>query len=357
MKKSIPGQAHGLRPVGSFFSYPLVTGSPPLLTTGLAFGRFRARMAVETGETSLTLPHYANKAMAADYYETLGVKRDASEEEIKRAYRKLARQYHPDRNPGDKQAETKFKEVQKAYDVLSDKKKRTQYDQFGEAGAEGGFPGYGPGGTTFHWETGDGSDIDPSDLFNQIFGGMGGTAGRRTRGARTRRPEPAAEPYETEISIPFTTAALGGSIDLRVNDRELTVKIPAGIEEGKKLRLQGQAPGGGDLSVVIRIQPHPYFRREGNNIILEVPLSLAEAVLGTRLDVPTLDDTRLTVKVPPGTSSGTRLRLRGKGINGGDQYIEIKVAVPAPANDRSRELIEEFARLNPQNPRAGLAWS
>jgi DnaJ-class molecular chaperone len=301
--------------------------------------------------------------MAADYYETLGVKRDASEEEIKKAYRKLARQYHPDRNPGDKQAEAKFKEVQKAYDVLSDKKKRTQYDQFGEAGPEGGFPGYGPGGTTFRWETGDGSGIDPSDLFNQIFGGMGGmggtggTAGRRGRGTRSRRAEPAAEPYETEVSIPFITAALGGSIDLRINDRELTVKIPAGIEEGKKLRLQGQAPGGGDLSVVIHIQPHPYFRREGNNIILEVPLSVAEAVLGTRVDVPTLDGTRLTVKVPPGTSCGSRLRLRGKGINEGDQYIEIKVIVPAPANDRSRELIEEFARLNPQNPRAGLPWS
>jgi DnaJ-class molecular chaperone len=300
--------------------------------------------------------------MAADFYDTLGVKRDASEDDIKKAYRKLARQYHPDRNPGDKQAEAKFKEVQLAYDVLSDKKKRAQYDQFGAEGPPGGFPGFGgggPGGATYRWETSDGAGIDPNELFNQIFGGgFGGAPPRGRRGARGRRPAPEpAEAMETEVSIPFQTAALGGSIDLRVGEKELSVKIPAGIEDGKKLRLTGQAPGGGDLWVVIRVQPHPYFRREGDNLVLDVPLALPEAVLGTKVDVPTLDGTRLTVKVPPGTSSGTRLRLRNRGINGGDQFIEIKVAVPAPANDRSRELIEEFARLNPQNPRAGLPWS
>jgi curved DNA-binding protein len=295
--------------------------------------------------------------MPADYYDTLGVKRDASEEEIKKAHRKLARQYHPDRNPGDKQAETKFKEIQQAYDVLGDKKKRAQYDQFGTAGPEAGFSGFGGGGPgTFHWETGDGSGIDPNELLNQIFGGKAGPGGRRGRAGRRTHPEP-PEPYETEVSIPFLTAARGGPIDLRINERELTVKVPAGIEEGKKLRLQGQAPGGGDLSVMIRIQPHPFFRREGNHIILEVPLALSEAVLGAKVDVPTLEGSHLTVKVPPGTSSGTRLRLRNKGINGADQYIEIKVVVPAPANDRSRELIEEFVRLNPQHPRTGSPWS
>ncbi len=296
-------------------------------------------------------------ASRPDYYKALGVDKRASAEEIKKAYRKLARQYHPDRNPGDKQAEAKFKEIQQAYDVLGDKKKRSQYDQFGTAGPEAGFGG--GGGPTFHWETGDGAGIDPSEIFSQFFGGMGGMGagpGRRARGGRTRRPQP-AESYETEVAIPFQTAALGGSIDLRIDGKELAVKIPAGIEEGKKLRLQGQGPGGADLSVLIRIQPHPYFRREGNDILLEVPLSLSESVLGTRLDVPTLDGTRLTVKIPPGTSSGTRLRLRNRGIRGGDQYIETKVIVPAPANDRSRELIEEFARLSPQSPRADLPWS
>jgi DnaJ-class molecular chaperone len=294
--------------------------------------------------------------MAADFYDTLGVKRDASEEEIKKAYRKLARQYHPDRNPGDKQAEAKFKEVQRAYDVLSDKNKRAQYDQFGAEGLEGGFPGAGGEGPhVYRWQT-DGADFDPGDILNQFFGGMGGATGRRTRAGRARRPEP-AEQYETEVTIPFLTAAQGGSVDLRIGERELALKVPAGIEEGAKRRLRGQAPGGGDLVVTIHVAPHPYFRREGNNILLEVPLSLPEAVLGTKVDVSTIDGTRLTVKVPPGTSSGTRLRLRNRGINGGDQYIETKVEVPAPANDRSRELIEEFTRLNPQNPRAGLPWS
>jgi DnaJ-class molecular chaperone len=307
--------------------------------------------------------------MPGDYYETLGVKRDATEDEIKKAYRKLARQYHPDRNPGDKQAEAKFKEVQDAYDVLSDKTKRAQFDRFGHVGPDGGFGGgrTGPRGQTFNWGGGPGGfqEVDPAaaaDLFRQFFGGGGGgpdveeILGRQTRGRRGRRTEAPAE-VQSEITVPFTTAALGGSVSLRVDDRELTVKVPAGVEDGQSLRLQGQAPGGGNLRLLLHVEPHPYFRREGKDIILEAPLSLSEAVLGTKLDVPTLDGTRLTVKVPPGTSSGARLRLRGRGIAGGDQYIEIKVTVPAPKDDRSRELIEEFARLNPQDPRAGLAWS
>jgi DnaJ-class molecular chaperone len=158
------------------------------------------------------------------------------------------------------------------------------------------------------------------------------------------------------VTIPFVTAALGGSVTLQVDGRELSVKIPAGVSDGQSLRLQGQGPGGGNLRLKLRIQAHPYFRREGNNIILEVPVSVAEAILGAKVDVPTLDGSRLTVKVPPGTSSGARLRLKGKGIAGGDQYIEIKVVVPSTIDDKSRQLIEEFARLNPQNPRSGLGW-
>ncbi|MCI0461010.1 MAG: J domain-containing protein [Gemmataceae bacterium] len=308
--------------------------------------------------------------MPRDYYEVLGVKRDATDEEIKKAYRQLARQYHPDRNPGDKQAEARFKEVQTAYDVLSDKAKRTQYDRFGFAGSEGGMPGGGqgfPGGFHFQWGDGAGGgfeSIDPEQMADFLrqsgidLGGFDlGGSGRRTSTSGRRRRGPAAQPAAAEVTVPFETAALGGTVTLQVNGREIDVKIPAGIGEGQTLRLAGQAPGGGDLMVKIRIRPHPYFRREDNNIILEVPLSLPEAVLGAKVDVPTLDGTRLTVKVPPGTSSGARLRLRGKGIKGGDQYIEIKVAVPAAKDERSRELIEEFARLNPQEPRAGLPWS
>lgn len=304
--------------------------------------------------------------MARDYYEILGVKREASEDEIKKAYRKLARQFHPDRNPGDKQAEVKFKEVQDAYDVLSDKTKRTNFDRFGTAEPQAGPGGgrRGPGGSTFNWggSGGDFQEIDPSqaaDLFRQVFGGGGDAGdifGRATRGARGNRRAAPAQEVESEVTVPFLTAAQGGSVTLQIDNRELAVKIPAGIDEGQSLRLQRQAPGGGDLKLKIHIQPHPYFQREENNIIIEVPISLSEAVLGAKVDVPTLDGTKLSVKVPPGTSSGSRLRLRGRGIKNGDQFIEIKIVVPAPVNDRSRELIEEFAKLNPQNPRANLSW-
>src|SRR6516162_1266691 len=281
--------------------------------------------------------------MAADYYDTLGIKRDASEDEIKKAYRKLARQYHPDRNPGDKQAEAKFKEVQDAYDILSDKAKRQQFDRFGRVGPDGGFGGHGGQGQTFHWGGPDGGfqEMDPgaaADIFRQMFGGggaqdLGDLFARQARGRRGRRQEAAPE-VSAEVSIPFLAAALGGPVSLKVNEQELTVKIPPGVEDGQTLRLKGQAPGGGNLLLVLRIQPHAFFRREGKNIILEAPLSLAEAVLGTKLDVPTLDGTRLTVTVPPGTSSGARLRLRGKGASGGDQYIEIKVVVPRATDER-----------------------
>jgi DnaJ-class molecular chaperone len=298
-----------------------------------------------------------------DYYEVLGIPRDASEADVKKAYRKLARQYHPDRNPGDKSAESRFKEVQEAYDILSDKTKRTQYDRFGFAGPQAG---NGPGGGgPFQWQSGgfNAGSFNAEDLGEILrqfgMGGMGGMGeegeafGRR-RGGRTRRPPP--QHAEAEAAIPFLTAALGGKVSLSIDGHQVDVKVPAGVEEGKKLRLAGQGPGGGDLYIKLHIEPHPYFRREGNNVILEAPLSLPEAVLGARIDVPTLDGSRLTVKVPPGTASGSRLRLRGKGIAGGDQLIEIKIAVPKADDARSRELIEEFARLHPQNPRDGLGW-
>jgi curved DNA-binding protein len=312
--------------------------------------------------------------MAEDYYETLGVKRNASEDEIKKAYRKLARQYHPDRNPGDKQAEARFKQVQEAYDVLSDKTKRGQYDRFGAAGLGAGHAGArgGPRDFSFNWGAGPGGQggpggfqqMDPSeaaDVFRQFFGGGGGGPvdmesifGQRAGRGRGHGSRPPPQEVEAEVTVPFEIAALGGTVNVQVDDRELAVKVPQGTEEGQVLRLQGQGPGGGNLRLRIRIQPHRYFRREGNNIVLDVPVSVPEAALGAKVDVPTLDGTRLTVKVPPGSSSGTRLRIRGRGIGGGDQYIEIRVMVPAATDDRSRELLEEFGRLHPQDPRAGL---
>jgi DnaJ-class molecular chaperone len=301
--------------------------------------------------------------MPRDYYEVLGVPRTASEAEIKKAYLKLARKLHPDRNPGDKSAETKFNEVQEAFNVLGDKNKRAQYDSFGFAGpggAHGGFPegaGFDPRAfqagsleeilRQFGGAGGGAGGIDLSELFGRA--GAGGGGRRRGRHAP-------AQPAEAEASIPFLTAATGGKVTLSVNGQEIDVKVPAGVEEGKKLRLPGQAPGGGDLYLRLHIEPHPYFRREGHNLILEVPIGLAEAVLGTKVDVPTLDGQHLTVKIPPGTSSGARLRLRGKGIAGGDQFIEIRITVPKIDDARGRELIEEFARLHPQHPRSGLGW-
>ena len=293
--------------------------------------------------------------MPRDHYEVLGVKRDASEAEIKSAYRKLARKYHPDRNPGDKQAEENFKEVQSAYDVLSDKDKRSQYDRFGFAGENGPFGG--GGGGPFRWGGGAGpggvhvEGMDPEaaeELLRGIFGGGGGMGGfgdvfgqaTRPPGGRSRRsraPQPESE-TEHEVRIPFLTAAQGGSIDLSINGQQGSVRIPAGVVDGQVLRIP--APGGGRVRLKLQVEPHPYFRREGKDILLEVPLSLSEAVLGTRVEVPTLAGERLTVKVPPGASSGSRLRLRGKGIDGGDQFIEIKVAGarsegrPQPRTDR-----------------------
>lgn len=304
--------------------------------------------------------------MPRDPYEVLGVNRNASAAEIKSAYRKLARQYHPDRNPGDKQAEARFKEVQAAHDILSDKAKREQFDRFGFAGLGEGAGAGGPRGQPFRWGGGapegfsvEGMDSEEAGEFlRQVFGGnMGDAFGGGPRPSpRGRRPRQAPrEEVVYEVTIPFLTAALGGSIDLRINNKEGSVKVPAGVKEGQTLRVP--APGGGTVLLKLHVEAHPYFRREGNNLFMEVPLSLAEAVLGTKVEVPTLDGTRLSVKVPAGTSSGTRLRLRGRGVSGGDQYIEIKVVVPAPTDERSRELIEEFARLNPQDPRADLPWS
>src|SRR5439155_9316920 len=240
---------------------------------------------------------------------------------------------------------------------------------FGAAGP-GGMPN-GPGG--FHFGGGGGpggfqTNIDPETaqrLFGDLFGafggegegagpfgdffGGGGRAGSRQRPERghTRRPRP-AEAVEAEMTVPFETAAGGGTVTLTIDGRQIDLKVPAGIEDGKTMRLAGQGPGGADVLLKVHVPPHPHYRREGNDLILTVPLSLAEAVLGGKVDVPMLGGGTATVTIKPGTSSGTRMRIRGQGIKGGDLYIEPQVTVPAPADARSRELIEEFARLNPQ---------
>lgn len=307
--------------------------------------------------------------MPRDPYEVLGVSKSASTEEIQKAYRKLSKKHHPDRNPGDKQAEATYKEVQSANEILSDPAKKANYDQFGFAGpGPGGFPGGGgggfpgggfPGGANF------GGNVDPAmadELFRTFFGGSAGGpdvgemfGGRRGKKARSRR---APEPVESDVTVPFDVAARGGNVALDIGGRRIDVKVPAGIEEGKRLRVPPEATGGTEVLLRVKIAPHPYFRREGNDVFLDVPIGVSEAVLGAKVEVPTIDGSRLEVKVPPGTSSGSKLRLRGKGLSGGDQYLVFKIVVPTGVvNDASRHLIDEFAKLNPHNPRANVPWA
>lgn len=302
--------------------------------------------------------------MANDLYQTLGVSRSASDDEIQKAYRKLARQYHPDRNPGDKSAEAKFKDVQSAFDVLSDKEKRAQYDQFGSVGGPGGMPGGGggPGGFNFH-ATGPGgfSPGDAEEIFRQFFGGGGGGnpfAGGMPgqAGGRRRRAAPEPEPQEAEISVPLETALAGGTMQFNIAGSTVSVRIPAGIADGKALRLAGQAPGGGDLLLRVRLLPHDHYSVEDGTLHITVPVSLAEAVLGGPVVVPLPDRSQVTVKIPPGTSSGAKLRLKGKGIAGGDCYVRLKVMVPPQTSDAAKRLIEQFAREQPHDPRSDPFW-
>lgn len=299
------------------------------------------------------------KRMANDLYDLLGVKKSASDSDITKAYRKLARQHHPDRNPGDKAAEAKFKEIQSAFDVLGDATKRAEYDQFGSTGGPGSG---GPGG--FHFRGSPGGQGfaagDAQRIFEQFFGGggagsnpFGGMGGSGPGRRRQAEPPP---PQESEITIPFEKAVQGGPLDLNIAGQSVSVKIPAGMEDGKALRLAGQAPGGGDLLLRIRVGPHEHYAVEDGQLIVAVPISLPEAVLGGPVDVPLPDGSQVSIKVPPGTSSGRKLRLRGKGIKGGDAYVRFQVMVPAEPSDKAKELIQEFAKHHADNPRTSPFW-
>jgi molecular chaperone DnaJ len=404
-----------------------------------------------------------------DYYEILGVKKSASAEEIRKAFRKLARKYHPDVNPGDKGAEEKFKALSEANDVLSDPKKRKIYDQVGfysdnidpataEAYARsgggaggyppGGFPGGGDGeagGQGAHFDFGgfDFSDMFENagrsrrasstssgsfkDIFSGIFGGgRGGTATQTG-------PEPGTD-LEYQVNVPFWTAIRGGVMRLNISRQDvcancqgqgfleapgkcpqcngtgqitqtggrmkfnvqcprchgtgknvsvcptchgegtvsrtepLEVRIKAGTRDGQRIRIPGKGNAGehggpaGDLYVIIRTGEHPIFRRDGDDIYLTVPVSVNEAALGAKIEVPTIDG-RALLKIHPGTQPGQKLRLREKGVPSatkdgerGDEIVEIAVTVPMPRDERTKELLRELAKLNPEDPRAEL-WT
>ncbi len=301
---------------------------------------------------------------ASDYYSILGVSRSATADEIRKAYKKIAKESHPDAKPGDKVAAERFKQAAEAYEVLGDEENRKKYDQFGEhwkhadqlgAGARGG---RSAGGAQQF-------DFDPSELF-----GGGGFDFGDLFGGRSRRPRAArGSDLQTEIQVPFSVAALGGSHDLTLataaSQERLTVKIPAGMKDGGVVRLRGQGQAGtnggppGDLLVTVRVAPHPFFKRDQDDLIVEVPVTFTEAALGARVDVPTLSDGLVTLKIPAGSSSGTRLRMKGKGIINpktkafGDQYVVVKIVSP-PIEGRVKELLEELAEAAPQNPRATL---
>lgn len=304
-----------------------------------------------------------------DYYKELGVGRDADEKEIKRAYRRLARKHHPDVNPGDAKAAERFKRIARAYGVLSDKKKRRLYDRYGEAGLSegfqegagptggfgGGFPGGGAPGGGFPGGGGFGAE-GLGDIFGQFFGG-----------GRPRGPQRGGD-VETEVTLTLDNAARGTRRRITLGDgSRVDVKIPTGVDTGTRIRVtgKGQAGAGGgprcDLYVRVRLAPHPYFRREGQDIYLDLPLTITEAALGTSVRIPTLDGAT-QLKVPAGVASGAKLRLRGKGLptakgdQRGDQFVVIRIVSPKQLSDAARAHLEEVARLAPYDPRHGLAW-
>lgn len=312
-----------------------------------------------------------------DHYKTLGVNKSASADEIRKAYRKLSKQYHPDRNKDNPKAAEQFKQVQEAYDVLGDTEKRQQYDRFGTTfpqGARGASPG---GGTPFNysWSSGPGGEqIDLGDLFGAMggFGGFGGGAGPRGQGTRGRRPAVRGHDIEAELTVPFLTAAIGGSVEVQLHKQgrleTLAIKVPAGVSPGQVIRLAGQGEAShfdgppGDLLLKVRIEAHPYFRRDGNQLLVDIPLTPSEAALGAKVDVPTLTGGRVTLNVPPGTSSGAKLRLRGQGLldpqtgQPGDQLAVAKIVVPKDLSETERLLYEQLRDQPRTDPRQGL-WS
>jgi curved DNA-binding protein len=304
--------------------------------------------------------------MADDYYKILGVSKSATADEIRKAHRKLARTYHPDAKPNDPGAAEKFKEIQEAYDVLSDADKRKQYDQFGPDFQKMGPMGPGGGAGFGGFNGGGGSaQVDLEELFGRggfdfgQFFQQGGETASPTGGRRGRRGAARGEDVRATVQVPFETAVVGGSVDLRLDRggkaETLGVKIPQGVNDGQVIRLAGQGnPGGrggtpGDLLLQIEILPHPYFRREGTNLILDVPVTPPEAVLGTKVEVPTLTEGSVVVKVPAGTSSGMKLRLRGKGVvdpktkQAGDQFVVIKIVLPKKISEHEKTLYEKLS--------------
>jgi len=315
-------------------------------------------------------PIITGRMARRDYYKVLGVEKDASAAQIKTAYRKLARKLHPDVNKAANAAE-KFKEATAAYEVLTDPQKRRKYDRFGHAGPQGQRIRTGPRGAD---PFAAGRPFDFDEVFSASpFSGMSlkdllavlsGRAGRAGRAGR-RRDQPRQD-MEYPLTLDFLQAVEGCTTRFSFQRPDgkaerIDLKIPAGVREGSKVRARGQGIGGGDLYVLIRVREHRYFRREGNDIYLDLPISAAEGAKGAQVTVPTIDG-QATVKVPPGTSGGMRLRLRDKGVvnpktkKRGHQYVVIKIVLPKNVSPKGKKLLEEFEKTDPFDPREGVPW-
>jgi len=300
-----------------------------------------------------------------DPYQALGISRSASEAEIKSAYRKMAKSYHPDSNAGDTRAEAKFAEVNNAYELLKDKEKRAQFDS-GQIDADGNpkFSGFdfnqGQGRAQQGSPFGGAGGFNPEDIFSEIFGGFkGGGAGPRTR---QRAAPQKGEDMVYRMKIDFLSAAKGDTRRITLPDgKKLDVKIPAGVETGKQIRLKGQGKKGaagapsGDALIKVEVETHEFFVRDGNDVRLELPITLYEAVLGAKIRVPTLEGT-VEMKIPANSNSGKVLRLKGKGIakskaSSGDLLISLRIMLPESSDGELKKIMKSWEETNPYDPR------
>lgn len=307
-----------------------------------------------------------------NYYDILGVSETATADEIKKAYRKLAKKYHPDKQGGNKAAEEKFKDISEAYSILSDPKKRKEYDMMRKNPFASGAGGYGygdfgnagAGGYRVHFENGEGGGFGGfEDILSSLFG-MGRRSSRSGFGtgaeedifqrARTQQAMKGAD-VQAEITIPFELAARGGETMVRTpTGKKIKIKIPAGTDSGKRMKITGQgspSPHGGapgDLYIVINVAPHPKFERKGNDLYASEKINIAQAVLGTQIAVKTLDNKTVKLKIPAGTDSGKLFRLKGMGIQNshtkGDLYVKIEITTPKHLSPKLKKEFEEWAR-------------
>lgn len=304
-----------------------------------------------------------------DFYAVLGVSKDVSDADLKKTYRKLARQHHPDSNAGDAKAEARFKEISEAYSVLADPEMRAEYDQMRAMGSGARFTAGGGGGQGFDdifRGFGRGAQRNQSD-FDDILGGLfgGGRFGQPSGGFGGFGGPTKGGDITANTTLDFLTAIRGDTVGLKMQDgREVKVKIPAGVSDGQKIRLKGkgqQSPDGGesgDLVITVSVRPHPVFEREGLNLRVDVPVTFAEAALGATIEVPTLEGDAVRLKVAAGTPSGRVLRIKGRGVTTskgtGDLLAEVVVAVPSNLSPPAAAAVAELAKAMPENPRDEL---